>query len=188
MTNSKRRPDHPVGCNAITGQGSASYLYPYVSQQTTSRLLGFVQRSKAYNDHPYLSPDAQQQTTSRSLCYVQRSIPYNDQYRTDVPTPNNDRRPDHSVECNGHYRARISTVFISRCPTANPTTRVRTSKPRPDHPRSYNGRCRTTICIVSISRCPTANQVPTSRLRTMTVSVQGSVQYQSPDAKQKTTF
>ena len=189
MTNSKRRPNHPVGCNAITGQGSASYLYPDVSQQTTSRLLGFVQRSKAYNDHPYLSPDAQQQTTSRSLCYVQRSIPYNDQYRTCLPTPNSDGRPDHSVGCNDHYPTRISAVTISGRKTANhvPTTRVHTNKPRPDHLLPYNGHCRTMISIVPISRCPTANQVPTMRLRSMTISVQGSVPYQSPDAKQQTT-
>ena len=84
---------------AITGQGSAPYLYPDVSQQTTSRLLGFVRRSKACND----------------------------QYRTYRPRPNNKPRPGHSATYNGQYRTTISTtVSIFQRPTATAvlTTRL----------------------------------------------------------------
>ena len=191
MTNSKRRPNHPGGCcnghyrtrfsTVPTSRRLSTNHVPTTRFRTT---VNSVQRSV-----PYLSPDAQQQITSRSLCYVQRSIPYNDQYRTCLPTPNSDGRPDHSVGCNDHYPTRISAVTISGRKTANhvPTTRVHTNKPRPDHLLPYNGHCRTMISIVPISRCPTANQVPTMRLRSMTISVQGSVPYQSPDAKQQTT-
>ena len=164
MTNSKARPNHPVGCNDhYRARISTVSIFGglITNQVPTTRLRTTVK--SVQRPVPHLSHDAQQQTTSRSLCYVQRSIPYNDQYRTCLPTPNSDRRLDHSVGCNGHCRTRISTVPISRRKTVNhvPTTRVHTSKPRPDHPFSYNSHCRTTISTVPIFKRPTSTGSPT---------------------------
>ena len=75
---------------------------------------------------PYLSPDAQQRTKSRLLDFVQRSKAYNDQYRTYRPTPNNKPRPDHSATYNGQYRTMTSaTVPMAQCQAAN---RVRANR------------------------------------------------------------
>ena len=130
ITNSKPRPNHSVGRNShhrtristvpISQRPTTNHI-PTTRLRTTVKS---IQRSVTY-----LSLGTQQQTTSRSLCYKQRLliVLYNDQYRTHLPTPNSNGRPDHSVGCNGHYRTRIKTAPISRRIPANhvPTTRFR---------------------------------------------------------------
>ena len=76
----------------------------------------------------YVSPDDQQQTTSRLLGYVQRSKAYNDQYRTYRSALNKKPRPNHSATNNGQYCTTISTIPISQRPTATVvlTTRLGT--------------------------------------------------------------
>ena len=121
MTSSKPRPNHPVGCNGYYCTMFSAIRFsgrPTATSVPTSlfRAMALIVQRSA----PYKSPDAQQQTTSGSLCYLQRSIPYNDQYhRIYLPTPNGDRRPDHSVGCNGPYRTTISTAQIGRRQTTN---------------------------------------------------------------------
>ena len=129
MTNSKPRPNHPVGCNDHyrTRISTVSIFGGLITNQVPTTRLRTTVKS-VQRPVPHLSHDAQQQTTSRSLCYLQRSIPYKDPYHIYLPTPNSDGRPDHSVGYNGHYRARISTVSISR------RKQQTTSRP---HPSSY---------------------------------------------------
>ena len=118
MTNSKPRPNHPVGCNDHyrTRISTVSIFGGLITNQVPTTRLRTTVKS-VQRPVPHLSHDAQQQTTSRSLCYLQRSIPYKDPYRIYLPTPNSDGRPDHSVGYNGHYRARISTCLLYTSPS-----------------------------------------------------------------------
>ena len=145
---------------AITGQGSAPYLPPDVSQQTTPRLLGSVRRSKAYSD----------------------------QYRTYRPTPNNKPRPGHSATYNGQYRTTISTVPVSHRPTATVvlTTRLGAMTITVNGSVPYLSLGAKQPITSRLPEFVPANHVLTTRFRTMAIAVQRSVSYPSSDAQQRT--